>query len=70
MSLDGTALGTAERTGAAEEGGEITLDIPAELNADTMRLDFDIPDATSPLAVGLSSDPREVGFKIREIAFE
>jgi hypothetical protein len=70
IRLNGTALGTVERTGAAEEGGEIRLDIPAELNADTMRLDFEIPDAASPLALGLSTDSRALGFKVREIAFE
>lgn len=70
VRLNGTALGTFERTGAADEGGEIRLDIPPELNTDILRLDFEIPDAASPLALGLSSDPRVLGFKVREIAFE
>jgi len=70
VRLNGTELGSFERTGAAEEGAEIRLDIPPELNAEIMRLDFEIPDATSPLAAGLNTDSRELGFKIREIAFE
>lgn len=70
VRLNGTELGSFERTGAAEEGGEIRLDIPPELKAGIMRLDFEIPDATSPLAAGLNRDSREIGFKIREIAFE
>jgi hypothetical protein len=70
VRLNGTELGSFERAGAAEEGGEIRLDIPPELNAEIMRLDFEIPDATSPLAAGLNTDSRELGFKIREIAFE
>ncbi len=66
VSVNGEKLATWS---VAEEKVH-TLTVPkrfAPVPDSWLRIDFDIPDATSPAALGHSSDPRQRGLCIREL---
>ena len=67
VSLNGVEIG--EMSGSPSPGAILSIDRNARLEDGLNYLEFRIPTAISPKAVGMSNDPRELGFAFRTIEF-
>jgi hypothetical protein len=70
IALDGKVLGTFRIGNVRGKANPIVLKLPEAGDLRHYSFSFSLPDATSPVSLGMNSDSRRIAFSFQSISLE